>query len=144
MQYANVAGVITSIDKFVQGQPTTFKIFCPNSNVSFKCRCDLFCPVRTSDTIYAYGVIISNDDFRITKPPFVQPAMDKQSILQGLIKPLKGSYKNAVKIFNIISRITQGEENFISFMTGISQAWIDTRNDDYIMPSWHQYLTQKR
>jgi hypothetical protein len=70
--------------------------------------------------------------FHVTKPPFVQPAIDKESVIQSLLRSLKQGYGNAIKFYNNVSMIAGGDDNVIPFLTGIAQSWNDTRNNDIL------------
>ncbi len=133
IQTAEVVGIIISV-KFPtrKSDPTTFRIHCPNMGQSFDAVCSLFCPIRQGDTIYALCSIGPNNVLHVNKPPFVQPAIDRDSIIQCFIRALKQGYKPAVATYNTISRIADGDKNVIPFLTGISQSWNDTRNQEIL------------
>src|SRR5690606_33873424 len=133
LQTAEISGVITKVDfpkKY--GDSTSFKIYFPNSKKSFDGVCSMYCPLRVNDTIYALAVIGPDGKLHLSKPPFVQPPVDKDSTIQCLMKAVKKGFGEIVKIYNTLSRLADGDENVIGFLTGISQAWNDSRNMDIL------------
>lgn len=132
-QQAEVSGIITSIDFSKRnGDPTKFRILCPNIGKTFDAVCDLFCPIRQGDTIYAWCMIAQDGKLHVCKPPFVQPAIDKDSMVQCLMRSLKQGYGPSMKIYSVLSKISGGDEAVIPFLTGIAQSWNDTRNSDIL------------
>jgi hypothetical protein len=132
-QTAEVAGIITSLN-FPQrrGDPTTFRINCPNMGRTFDAVCDLFCPIRQGDTIYALCMIGPDGKLHVSRPPFVQPAIDRDSMIQCFMRSLKQGYYPANKIYTTVSKIAGGDEAVIPFLTGIAQSWNDTHNAEIL------------
>ena len=132
-QTAEVSGIVTSV-KFSQhrGDPTTFRINCPNMGKTFDAVCGLFCPIRQGDTIYALCGIGPDGKLHVSRPPFVQPPIDRDSMIQSFMRALKQGYYPAVKIYNTVSNIAGGNESVIPFLTGIAQLWNDTRNAEIL------------
>ena len=89
-QTAEVSGIVTSV-KFAQnrGDPTRFRINCPNMGKTFDAVCDLFCPIRQGDTIYALCTIGTDGKLQVSRPPFVQPPIDRDSMIQSFMRALK-------------------------------------------------------
>lgn len=130
---AEVAGIVKTINfPKNRGDHTTFKIYCPNMRKTFDAVCNLFCPIRQGDTIYAACMIGQNNILHINKPPFVQPAIDKDSIIQCFMRALKQGFKPTIKLYNEISKIAGGDDMVIPFLTGIAQSWNDTYNSDIL------------
>lgn len=132
-QSAEIAGIVTTIE-FSQrrGDPTNFRIHCPNMAKTFNAVCHIFCPIRTGDTIYALCMLGPDGRLHINKSPFVQPAIDRESIIQCFMKATKQIYGAAVGMHNKIAKIAGGDDAVIPFLTGISQSWNDTRNTDIL------------
>ncbi|CAH6418422.1 RecD helicase /ATP-dependent exoDNAse [uncultured virus] len=132
-QTAEVAGVVTTVN-FPQrrNDPTTFRIHCPNSGRTYDAVCDLFCPIRQGDTIYALCMIGPDGKLYVSKPPFVQPAIDRDSMIQCFMRSLRQGYGPAVKLYSMVSKIAGGDEAVIPFLTGIAQSWNDTHNADIL------------
>lgn len=115
---------------------TEYRIFCPNMGFTFEVVAvkGMFCPLRTNDTIYAYcragpdGKLYMSEQ----KPPFVQPAMDKNSIIQCFMRCLKSGFQQVAKIYSTLSKVAGGDENVIGFLTGISQHWNDTKDESIL------------
>lgn len=132
-QSAEVAGIITTVNFPQQrGDPTTFRIHCPNMGKTFDAVCNLFCPIRQGDTIYALCMIGPDGRLHVSRPPFVQPAMDRDSMIQCFMRSLRQGYGIAVKLYTIVSKIAGGDDSVIPFLTGISQSWNDTHNTDIL------------
>lgn len=132
MQSAEVSGVVTSVQPYQPGKPTQFRINCPNIKQNFDVVCELFCPVREKDTIYALCMMGHDGKLHVQKPPFVQPAMDKDSILQCIMRCLRCGFGPAVKTFQVFSQRAQGDDNVIPFLSGLAQSWNDTHNPEII------------
>ena len=132
-QNAEVAGIVTKVN-FAQrrGDPTTFRIYCPNMQKSFEASCNLFCPIREGDTIYALCKLGPDSRLYVTRPPFVQPAIDRDSIIQCFMRALRQGYGPAMGLYQTLSRIAGGDEAVIPFLTGIAQSWNDTHNADIL------------
>lgn len=132
-QHAEVAGVITQVT-FPQRRtdPTTFRVHCPGVGKTFEGVCDLFCPIRQGDTIYALCTIGPDMKLYVSKPPFVQPAMDRDSIIQCFMRAMRQGYGPTVKLYRTISQLAGGDDLVIPFLTGIAQSWYDTRNVDIL------------
>jgi len=133
-QIAEVNGVITSVDFAKRkGDPTTFKINCPNIGKTFPATCDFFCPLRQGDTIYALCIIGADGRLYLNRPPFVQPALDKDSVIQCFMRSLKQGYGPTMKMYNSISSNAGGDDAVIPYLTGLAQSWNDTHNSDILM-----------
>jgi hypothetical protein len=132
-QSAEVSGIVTRVDYGQRrGDPTRFKIHCPNMGKTFDAVCELFCPIRQGDTIYALCRIGLDSVLHVARPPFVQPAIDRDTMIQCFMRALKQGFGPAVKFYSTISKIAQGDENVIPFLTGIAQSWNDTHNCDIL------------
>ena len=105
-QHAEVAGVVTSVN-FPQrrGDPTTFRVHCSGINKTFDAVCDLFCPIRQGDTIYALCTIGPDMKLYVSKPPFVQPAIDRDSIVQCFMRAMRQGYGPTIRLYSTISKI---------------------------------------
>jgi hypothetical protein len=130
-QTAEVTGIVTHVPRKLT-KPATFRIHCPNICKTFDAVCDLYCPVREGDTIHALCMFGPDGKLHVSRPPFVQPAMDRASIVQCFIIILRIGYGPATKIYNVISRIAGGDEQVIPFLSGLSQSWNDTHNTEIL------------
>lgn len=131
-QQAEVTGRVTSVTFPRNGEPTVFRILCPNMGQTFDAVCNLFCPIREGDTIYALCVIDQKRRLHVTHPPFVQPAIDKDSIIQCFMRALRKGFGQVSKLYNSISNMAGGDDNIISYLSGLAQSWHDTRNTDIL------------
>ena len=111
-----------------RGDPTTFKIYCPNIRKTLEAVCNFYCPIRLHDSIYALCEIKSDNKFYILRPPFVQPSIDKGSIIQSFVRILRIGIIQCGNIFDIMSNISGGDDQVIAFLTGLAQLWNDTNN----------------
>lgn len=132
-QHAEVAGLVTSVTfPKSRGQPTNFRIYCPQMKKSFEAVCELFCPIRQNDTIYALCVIGPDGKLYVSKPPFVQPAIDRDSLIQCFMRAMRQGYGPTIKLYSTMAKIAGGDDAVIPFLTGIAQSWNDTRNSDIL------------
>lgn len=129
---AEVSGVVGTVNFPRGNNPTTFKIRCPNNGKTYDAVCDLFCPIREGDTIYAMCMIGPDNKLYVSKPPFVQPPIDRDSTIQCFMRSLRQGYGPVMKLYGTISRIAGGDENVIPFLTGIAQNWNDTHNAEIL------------
>lgn len=131
-QHAEVSGIVKSITiPKTNTEPTRFKIYLPNSKKTMDAVCDFFCPIRQGDTIYAL-CIFRNNILYLNRPPFVQPAIDKESLVQCFMKALRQGYGPSTKLYRAIEDMADGEENIIGFLSSTAQQWTDTRNIDIL------------
>lgn len=126
LQVVEVSGVIISISSF--NNPKTFKIYCPNMKKTFDAVCTLFCPIRQGDSIDAICVVASDGKLHVAKPPFVQPSLEKDSIVQCFIKVLKKGHSTMSKLYNKISKMAGGDDLVIPYLSETAQIWDDTCN----------------
>lgn len=134
LQFAEVAGIVTKIDYPTGGSKiTNFNINCPNMGKTFQASCDFYCPIRVHDTIYALCIITPDNKLVLSKPPFVQPPIDKNSIITCFMRAMKKGFVPCAKMYSNISNCAGGDENVISFLTGISQSYNDTKSADILM-----------
>lgn len=156
---AEVTGIVGKVDYSTnRGDPTRFRIYCPGVQQSFDAVCGLYCPIREGDTIYALCTIGPDGRLHISRPPFVQPPIDRNSTIQCLMRALKQSFINATRIYTKISRFAGGDEAMIPFLSGIAQSWHDTRNSEILflfvgldpeqikelLNWWHQHRNLRR
>ena len=133
LKTAEIIGIVTNITyPSNKGSPTFFKLFFPNSKKTYNCQCDFFCPLRINDTIYGFCSIDDNEKLYLLRLPFVQPAIDKDTLIQCLMKVLKIGFKDVIKLYKFMSLVSEGEENICAFLSGISQNWNDTHNIDIL------------
>jgi len=130
---AEIVGIITNITyPTSKGSPTFYKIFFPNSKKTYNGRCDFFCPLRVNDTIYGFCSIGPDETLHLNRLPFVQPAIDKDSIIQCLMKILKLGYKVIIKLYYFLVKVADGEEKVVGFLSSIAQMWNDSQNVDIL------------
>jgi hypothetical protein len=132
-QQAEVTGIITKVN-FAQGrgEPTTFKIHCPNIGKTYDAVCSLFCPIRQGDTIYALCSIGVDGRLHITRQPFVQPPIDRENTIQCFMRALKIGFGPAAKIYQTIARNAGSNDSVITYLSEIAQAWEDSRNNEIL------------
>lgn len=128
-----VTGVVSSITTMgFNGQATIFKIHCPKMGKTFEAVCDLFCPIRVGDTIYALCKFFDSKLY-VVKSPFVQPPVDKDHIVKCLISALKKGFGPTMKVYNNISKVAGGESKVVPFLSSTAQSWEDTKNPELLL-----------
>jgi hypothetical protein len=142
LKTAEIIGIVTNITNNYKNSnyknanyknaTTFFKLFFPNSKKTYNCQCDFFCPLRINDTIYGFCSIDDNENLRLIRLPFVQPAIDKDTLIQCLMKVLKIGFKDVIKLYTFMSSVADGNENICGFLSGIAQNWNDTHNIDIL------------
>ena len=133
-QIAEVTGRITSVTfPKARGDNTVFRILCPNIGRTFDAVCDMFCPIRENDTIYAMCMIDAEERLHVMKLPFVQPAIDRDSIIQCFMRALRQGFGIVVRLYNNISQMAGGDDHVISYLSSLAQLWNDTRNADLLL-----------
>lgn len=133
MQTAEISGIITKVDfpKF-KNDTTKFTVFFPNSQKSYNAICSFYCPMRVGDTIQARCVIDAANRLHVSSAPWVQPQMDRDSVVQCFIKAIRDGYKPAQNLYNTVSKLAGGDENVISFLTNVAQKWNDTHDAELL------------
>ena len=131
-ELVDVTGIVSNIKREKESARTTFKIYCPNMGQSFDAVCDMFCPLHQSDTISALCQF-NNNRLYVARPPFVQPAMDRDSIVQCFVKALKKGFKPAIDLYNCISKVAGGDHNVTQYLSIASQEWWENHDYDNLM-----------
>lgn len=132
-QLAQVTGVIKTINKKANFKdPTTLKIFCPGSNSTFVMTYNFFCPLREGDVIYGICCVGDNQILHLLQPPFVQPAIDKDYVIQSFIRAAKIPFLSARKLYDTMSKSSGGDENVIGYLSTLSQNWSDNHNSEML------------
>jgi len=139
--YAELFGRVVSIISKGRNQDTVFIVHTQTLNKDFKCRCPFFCPLEEGDAIYAICSIEENE-LRILKPPFVQIALDKESILRCFIRVLRGTgfgNTKAHQLYDLLA-ITCNPKNgdpcshVMNYLSELSALWYETKDDDLLIP----------
>lgn len=132
-QTVEIMGIVTKVT-FAKnrGDPTEFRIHCPNIGKNFDAVCNLFCPLRENDTIHAMCMVSLDGKLHLNKQPFIQCPIDKDSMIQCFMRALRVGYQPTMRIYNTISRIAGGDDQVIGFLSGIAQSWNDTRNSEIL------------
>ena len=132
-QVAEVTGRVTSVTfPKSRGDPTIFRILCPNVGRTFDAVCDMFCMLRENDTIYAMCMIDAEQRLHVIKSPFVQPPIDRDSIIQCFMRALRQGFGPVARLYKNMSQMAGGDDNVISYLTGLAQSWNDTRNTELL------------
>ena len=131
-QYAEVMGLITKVENTKPKEPARFKIYLKNSQKSYNVICDFFAPARENDTIYALCTIEPNGVLKVVKPPFIQPAVDKDDVIKCLIRGMKKGFVPAVRLYSKIESLSTNG-NVVNYLCLAAQLWNDTRKMDIIL-----------
>lgn len=130
-----VTGVVTSIEKKTNFKDpiTNMKINCPNMGKTFKATYNFFCPLREKDTIYALCRVEqkgSDQILHLLQPPFAQPAIDKDYVIQCFIRSTKAPFMSARRLYESISLVAGGNDQVIAYLSTLAQSWYDDHNSD--------------
>lgn len=120
-------GVVTNNDY----KNKTFTVHCAGINKSFVVYCDIFCPVQKGDSLHALCITRLDGTFAVVKPPFVQPASSKTSIIQCFIMALKCTYTTANKLYTTIERMS--DNNVVNTLSELAQRWNDCHDPDILL-----------
>ena len=129
---AEVIGTVSSVAFGRPNEATKFRIHCPNMGKTFDAICSFYSPFRQGDTIYAFCAVDKQLVLHLLSPPFVQPPIDKDSMLQCFMRAIKCSYRDSLRLYSAISRSANGDENVISYLSDLAQKWCDTYNPDIL------------
>jgi len=131
VQQAELYGRVTSIDK---KDRNFFKVHTAKLNREFRCQCEFFCPLREGDAIYGLCRVVSHPNFGellyFIRPPFVQMAMDKHSIVQFFLRVLRGTGFGAIKaeqLFRSLESLAGGEAKVTNYISDLSISWHDNK-----------------
>lgn len=133
IQYAEVVGIIKSFT-FPKNynDPIYFSIYCPNNKMIFNAQYNTNIQIRNGDVIHALCEYRNNTLF-VIKPPFVQPFVNKDDIITCFIRTLKCGSNIALNLYNDISKLAEGNENVVSYLTDISQKYNDEKSIDILI-----------
>lgn len=105
----------------------------------FTCVYEGFCPVSEDDAIHAQGVLEQHPNFglqlRITQPPFVQLAMDRDSIVRCFIRVLRGTGfgdRKANQLFTVLAERSGSEKQVSSYMSELAAMWHEHKDADLL------------
>jgi hypothetical protein len=130
---AEVTGIVSKIVKSAnRNEPTKFKIYCPNIKKYFDAVCSFYCPLIEGDTIYAFCILSQDNVLHVSRPPFVQPAIDKNSTIQCFMRAMRQGFFQSSKIYEKISKIAGDDESVIPFLSSIAQVWNDKRDSELL------------
>jgi hypothetical protein len=139
--YAELFGRVARVITKGKGRDSVFIVHTQTQNKDYKCVCPFFCPIEEGDAIYAICEIEDSHQLRVIRPPFVQIAMDKDSILRCFQRILKGTGFGAGKasrLYEVLASATKGSDELasrvISYLTELSTLWKDSKDDDLLIP----------
>jgi hypothetical protein len=139
--YAELFGRVARVIAKGKGRESVFIVHTQTQNKDYKCICPFFCPIEEGDAIYAICEIEDSYQLRVIRPPFVQIAMDKDSILRCFQRILKGTGFGASKanrLYDVLASATKGSSDIasrvISYLTELSALWKDSKDDDLLIP----------
>lgn len=130
--YAELIGRVDSVDFKHKGW---FNVYTEGLKKQFKVECSYFCPVAEGDAIFAIVSIEADDHLKVIRPPFVQIATDKDSILRCFIRVLRGSGFGNTKahmLFDKFASLSGSDKNVTAYISELANNYIETRDDDLL------------
>lgn len=125
-----ITGIVLDVRrKPAFGHPTEFTINFPKSNRTFSAVGPDFFPIQKGDTIYGFARIISNV-LHLVSNPFVQPATDRDTIIQCLMRAIRISHNQADRVYKALDKASNGQ--VVTWLTDTSQQWMNTHNPDLL------------
>lgn len=109
--YAELFGRVSRVLTKGKGKETAFVVHTQTQSKDYRCICPFFCPIEEGDAIYAICEIEDSFQLRIIRPPFVQIAMDKDSILRCFLRILRGTGFGAGKanrLYDLLANVSRG------------------------------------
>jgi hypothetical protein len=131
----NFAELIGRIDNVNYKKKGWFNVYTEEAKKTYKVECSFFCPVAEGDAIYAIVSIEPDGHLKIVRPPFVQIATDKDSILQCFIRVLRGSgfgNTKAFMLFEKFSILSGGDKNVTAFISELARNYVETKDDELL------------
>lgn len=145
--FAELIGVVKYVKpRKNKRDPSEFTVHTVKSNKNYNCVCEFFCPLQDGDTIYALCKFKENNTLQVVRPPFVQIACDKDSIVRCFIKILRGTgfgNNKAYALFDHLAKEADGDKNVSSYITHLSSLWMKT-HDKHISAFFGCFLTKKQ
>lgn len=147
-EVAELYGRITRItQKGSNSSDAVFTVLAPRLNKSYTVVCSFFEPVHENDLIYAVCTI-ERDSYhgqilRIIRPPFIQPATDKESLIRVTLKVLRGSGYGNTKGTKLCQALEEqnakdGKQgDAVEELTELASLWMETHDDDLMLPYEH-------
>ena len=113
--------------------PTEMIIYCPNMDKSFKATFNFFCPVREKDTIYSKCIFDTlTKEFNIITPPFIQPPIDKNYVIQCFIRSMKAPFLPCKNLYDELCKFSGSDNQVITYLSQMAQEWTDKHDPDLL------------
>lgn len=129
--------IVKVVQRGTKGKDAIFVVHTQTLKQDFTCFCSYFAPVEEGDAIYAvcsfetsprYGTAL-----RLTRPPFVQISMDKESVIRCFIRVLRGTGFGASKansLYDIFSHQANGDSKVVAYISELAGIWNEAKDDD--------------
>ena len=137
-----ILGRIVRVLPKTDSKNTFFIVHTMKLNQDFTLMCPYFAPVCEGDSIYAlcmydpsitgnYGYVL-----RIIRPPFVQAAGDKDTILRIFLTVLRKTGfgpARAHDLYNFLIKQAGSEDRVVSFLSELAALWIEYKDSDMLL-----------
>lgn len=128
-QQVELLGVVTSIkQRNNYNDPTEFRVNCPKLSKYFDVYYEKNIMLREQDIIYCYCQVAPDGTLVVIRPPFVQQPVDRNNILQCMIKALRVGFRDVAYLYRKVERLAEGEHNVVKFLSDMAQQWSETKN----------------
>lgn len=129
----NISGIVSNVDYDKKSQSTRFKIYCINIGKKFDAVNSFFCPLRETDSISAECMVGNADVLYVKRPPFVQPAVDRNALITCFMKALREGFVPMARLFSVFSNKAGGDDKVSAYVSDVAQKWSDTRDQSVLM-----------
>lgn len=133
--------IVKIIQRGIKGKDAIFVVNTQTLKRDFTCVCSFFAPIEEGDAIYAICTFESSNRYgtvlRLTRPPFVQISMDKDSVQRCFIRVLRGTGFGASKanaLFDIFSKQAGSNAKVVAFISELAGIWNEAKDDDLFIP----------
>lgn len=139
--YAELFGRVSRVINKGKGRESVFIVHTQTQGKDYKCICPFFCPIEVGDAIYAICEIEDSYQLRVIRPPFVQIAMDKDSILRCFLRILKGTgfgSGKANRLYDLLASATRGtgelNSRVMSYLSELAALWHESKDEGLLIP----------
>lgn len=146
----NIAELFGQIKKVIfsdKGKNSIFIVHTISLNKDFRCVCPFYALLEEGDTIYAVCQFEMDpqvgQQLRVIKPPFIQIAMDQDSIIRFFIRALRGTgfgNKKANQLYQELlkraeeSSTEHSSNPVVSYLSELAYLWNNTPDENLLAP----------
>lgn len=140
--YEIIGRIVRVLPKEQDSKNTFFIVHTMKLKQDFTILCTYFAPVSEGDSVYAICVydptITGNYGYvlRIIRPPFIQPASDKDTIMRIFITVLRRTGFGPAKchdLYDLLGRQAGSEDRIVSFLSELAALWIEYKDSDMLL-----------